>query len=114
MENFLRSKEYWELVEPGYVEPANVSLQTEAQLKKNDKIKLQDLKLKNYLFQSIDRTIFETILKKNTAKNYGMLWRKSMKEIQESSGLIFKLFVEILKFLRWSLVKGSQSTSLGS
>lgn len=73
MENFLRSKEYWELVEPGYVEPANVSLQTEAQLKKNDKIKLQDLKLKNYLFQSIDRTIFETILKKNTAKNYGML-----------------------------------------
>ena len=30
MENFLRSKEYWELVDPGYVEPANEASQSEA------------------------------------------------------------------------------------
>ena len=31
MENFLRSKEYWELVETDYVEPTSGSMQTEAQ-----------------------------------------------------------------------------------
>jgi len=50
MENFLRSKEYWELVEPGYVEPASESLKTNAQRKKNDEMKLKDLKVKIYLF----------------------------------------------------------------
>lgn len=50
MENFLRSKEYWELIEPGYVEPASGVVPTEAQRKKNDEMKLKDLKTKNYLF----------------------------------------------------------------
>jgi len=31
--------------------------------------KLLDLKVKNYLFQSIDRTIMESILVKDSAKN---------------------------------------------
>ncbi|CAL8167453.1 unnamed protein product [Prunus armeniaca] len=56
MENFLRSKEFWGLVEPGYIEPASDSVQTDAQGKKNDDLKLKDLKVKNYLFQAIDRT----------------------------------------------------------
>ena len=58
MENFLRSKEYWGLVENGYVEPENGAAQTEAQRKTLDELKLKDLKVKNYLFQDIDRTIF--------------------------------------------------------
>ena len=35
MENFFQSKEYWELVESSYVEPASKLLQTNAE-KKND------------------------------------------------------------------------------
>ncbi|KAH7550267.1 hypothetical protein JRO89_XS13G0163300 [Xanthoceras sorbifolium] len=46
MENFLRFKEFWGLVEPGYVEPTSGSLQTDAQRKKNDEMKLKDLKYK--------------------------------------------------------------------
>jgi len=34
-----------------------------------DELRLKDLKAKNYLFQAIDRSILETILKKDTAKD---------------------------------------------
>ena len=61
MENFLRTKEYWELIEPGYVEPASGATQIEAQQKKNNELKLKDLKVKNYLFQEIDQ-LFSTPL----------------------------------------------------
>jgi hypothetical protein len=69
MENFLRSKEFWGLVEIGYDEPASGLVQTDAQRKKMDELKLKDLKVKNYLFQALDRTVLDTILKKDTAKD---------------------------------------------
>ena len=62
MENFLQSKEFWGLVELGYIEPASESVQIDAQRKKNDEMKLKDLKVKNYLFQAIDRIVLDTIL----------------------------------------------------
>ncbi|KAH7846609.1 hypothetical protein Vadar_016020 [Vaccinium darrowii] len=68
MENFLRSKEYWSLVETGFVEPEKDAVLTEAQKTKHEELKLKDLKAKNYLFQAIDRTILETILTKDTSK----------------------------------------------
>ena len=54
---------------------------TEAQQKKLDEMKLKDLKVKNYLFQAIDRTILETILQKNTSKQ---IW-DSMKKKYEGN-----------------------------
>ena len=59
--NFFRSKEYWSLVETGYVEPESGAVLTEVQQKKLDEMKLKDLKVKNYFFQAIDLTILETI-----------------------------------------------------
>lgn len=53
-------------METGYVKPESEAVLTEAQQKKFDEMKLKDLKVKNYLFQAIDRTILETILQKNT------------------------------------------------
>lgn len=79
MENFLRSKEYWELIEPGYVEPASGVVPTEAQRKKNDEMKLKDLKTKNYLFQEIDRIVLDTILKKDTYKD---IWDAMKKKLE--------------------------------
>ena len=55
IENFLRSKEYWELIENGIPAPVDGVETTEAQRKSNDDQKLKDLKVKNYLFQAIDR-----------------------------------------------------------
>nr|DAD41107.1 TPA_asm: hypothetical protein HUJ06_015430 [Nelumbo nucifera] len=78
MENLLRSKEYWSLVETSYVELESGTVLTEAQQKKLDEMKLKDLKVKNYLFQAIDRTILETILQKNTSKQ---IW-DSMKKYE--------------------------------
>ena len=42
---------------------------TEAQLKSIADQKLKDLKVKNYLFQAIDRTIMEMVLNRDTAKH---------------------------------------------
>ncbi|KAI5316392.1 hypothetical protein L3X38_036099 [Prunus dulcis] len=69
MENFLRSKEYWGLVEAGIPAAAEGVDSTEVQKKTIEDHKLKDLKTKNYLFQAIDRSILETILKKDTAKD---------------------------------------------
>jgi len=68
MENLLRSKEYWHLIENGVtVAPANG---TPEQRKLADESKLRDLKAKNnYLFQSIDCSIMETILVRDTTKD---------------------------------------------
>jgi hypothetical protein len=77
MENFLHSKEYWDLIENGMsmevtqrTEPGSVSMvgakegqhklsedQAEAQRKLIEGQKLKDLKVKNYLFQAIDRCL---------------------------------------------------------
>ena len=63
-------------------------------------MKLKDLKVKNYLFQAIDQTVLDTILKKDTAKDIWDAMKKNLKEMQGSRGLIFKLSAEILKLMR--------------
>ncbi|MCH93882.1 retrovirus-related Pol polyprotein from transposon TNT 1-94, partial [Trifolium medium] len=80
MENLLRSKEYWSLIETGVVAmPANA---TEEQRKAANDSKLLDLKVKNYLFQSIDRSILETILVRDTAKD---IWDAMRRKYQGST-----------------------------
>ncbi|XP_034690523.1 uncharacterized protein LOC117918108 [Vitis riparia] len=69
MENFLHSKEYWSIVENGIPSIAGGSMPTQAQRNEVEEARLKDMKIKNYLFQSIDRTIMETILDKSTAKS---------------------------------------------
>lgn len=69
IENFLRSKEYWSLVETGYDELKVETAMSQEQQKRLDELRSKDLKVKNYLFQVIDRTILETILKKDTSKH---------------------------------------------
>ncbi|XP_073138295.1 uncharacterized protein [Henckelia pumila] len=80
MENFLRSKEYWSLVESGI--PAAAEDQ-----------KLKDLKVKNYLFQAIDRNIMETILNKDTAKD---IWN-SLKQKYQGSTRVKKAQLQALR-----------------
>ena len=69
MENFLRSKKYWHLIETGITTAAEGLDLSETQKKTYEDEKLKDLKAKNYLFQAIDRSILETILKKDAAKD---------------------------------------------
>ncbi|XP_027158102.1 uncharacterized protein LOC113759731 [Coffea eugenioides] len=82
MENFLRSKEYWHLVEKGVPEvPAEKAI-TEEQQCQIDEQKLKDLKVKNYFFQALDRSILETILKKDTSKD---IWDSVKQKYQGST-----------------------------
>lgn len=81
MENLLRSKEYWSLVESEIPTVAAGVQPTTQQLKVIEKAKLKDLKAKNYLFQAIDRSIMETILNRDTSKD---IW-DSMKQKYQAS-----------------------------
>ncbi|MCI59948.1 retrovirus-related Pol polyprotein from transposon TNT 1-94, partial [Trifolium medium] len=80
MENLLRSKEYWSLIENGVVTASAGA--TQEQQKAADEIRLKDLKAKNYLFQAIDRSILETILTRNTAKE---IWDPMRQKYQGST-----------------------------
>lgn len=66
MENFLRSKENWSLLEKG-IPIASEDL-TDAQKKIIDDQNLKDLKEKNYSFQALDRSILETITQQRAYK----------------------------------------------
>jgi hypothetical protein len=90
MENFMRSKEFWNLVKTGYVEPEAGAIVTEAQQKRLEELKLKNLEVKNYLFQRIDRTIMETILKKDTSKQ---IW-DSMKRKHEGNARMKRLILQ--------------------
>ncbi|CAJ2655081.1 unnamed protein product [Trifolium pratense] len=90
MENFLRSKEYWNLIEDGvFVPPPAANAE---QLKKGEESKLKDFKVKNYLFQAIDRTIMETILLKDSAKG---IW-DSMKQKYRGSNKVKRAHLQAL------------------
>lgn len=71
MKNLLRSKEYWSVVESGYSQPGADEVLTAAQKKTLEEAQLKDLKAKNYLFQSLDKSILKTITQKETSKQ---LW----------------------------------------
>nr|DAD29227.1 TPA_asm: hypothetical protein HUJ06_030695 [Nelumbo nucifera] len=76
MENFLRLKEYWGLIENGIPVATEGVVLTDAQRKNIEDQKLKDLKAKNYLFQALDRSILEMIFNKDKTKN---IW-DSMKQ----------------------------------
>ena len=71
MKNLLRSKEYWIAVESGYTEPESRDKMSAAEITSLEEMKLKDLKAKNYLFQSLDKSILKTITQKETSKQ---LW----------------------------------------
>ena len=79
MENFLRSKEYWTIVVSRVAEPTEGVVLTDAQRTKFEGLKLKDLKAKNYLFQTIDCSILETILCNDTTKH---IWDSMKKKYQ--------------------------------
>src|ERR1044072_3143621 len=82
MENLLRSKEYWQVVEDGVPTPDEGIALTAAQNRELQAIKLKDLRAKNHMFQAIDRSILETILCKETSKD---IWDSMKKKYQGSS-----------------------------
>jgi transposase InsO family protein len=79
---FLTSKEYWSLIEIGIPTNTTGAEHTEAQQRNVEEMRLKDLKVKNYLFQSIDRTIMETILNRDSAKG---IWDSMRQKYQGST-----------------------------
>ncbi|PNX61446.1 retrovirus-related Pol polyprotein from transposon TNT 1-94, partial [Trifolium pratense] len=63
------------------------------QLQAIEALKLKDLKVKNYLFQSIERSIMETILVRNTSKD---IW-DAMKRKYQGSTKVKRAHLQALK-----------------
>lgn len=59
MENLLRSKGLWSLVENGFEEPRAGTVLSEAQQEQLENARTKDHKVKHYLYQAIDRATFE-------------------------------------------------------
>ena len=94
MEIFLRSKEMWNLVDEGIPTPAiGSATKSETQRKSVEEAKLKDLKVKNFLFQAIDREILETILDKRTSK---AIW-DSMKQKYQGSTKVKRAQLQALR-----------------
>ncbi|XP_076921890.1 uncharacterized protein LOC143583475 [Bidens hawaiensis] len=68
MENLLRAKQLWCLIDPGIIEPEVGIAQFEAMKKKLEELRAKDLQVKHYLYQTIDRITFEQILDRRTSK----------------------------------------------
>ncbi|XP_039141196.1 uncharacterized protein LOC120278470 [Dioscorea cayenensis subsp. rotundata] len=93
MENFLQSKEYWNLVENGIPMVATGVVLTDTEKKHYEDQKLKDLKAKNYLFQALDRSILETILTKDTSKD---IW-DSMKQKYQGTTRVKRAHLQALR-----------------
>ncbi|KAF2283318.1 hypothetical protein GH714_002228 [Hevea brasiliensis] len=81
MENLLRAKGLWSLVENGFEEPQMETRLTDTQQAQLDDARTKDHQVKHYLFQAIDRTVFEQILDRRMAK---IVW-DSMKKFGGNS-----------------------------
>ncbi|KAL4563757.1 hypothetical protein LXL04_027802 [Taraxacum kok-saghyz] len=68
MENLLRAKQVWNLIDPGIREPAVGIAQSEAEKKKLEELRIKDLQVKRYLYHAIDRVTFEQIMDRITSK----------------------------------------------
>lgn len=68
MDNFLCAKEYWTLIKKGINTVPEGTQETEAKMKVIKEQRLKDMKIKNYLYQAIDREILETIHNDDTSK----------------------------------------------
>lgn len=93
MENLLRSKEYWSLVETGIPAMPEEGEQNQEQRKLIEEMYVKDLKAKNYLFQAIERSILETILCKDTSK---AIW-DSMKQKYQGSTKVKRAQLQALR-----------------
>ncbi|RDY04657.1 hypothetical protein CR513_11604, partial [Mucuna pruriens] len=71
MENFMKSKEYWSIIANDIPVVAEGNQLIEAQKKAINEATLKDMKTKNYLFQTIDRSILE--ITQHLQKEYEVL-----------------------------------------
>ncbi|KAL4555941.1 hypothetical protein LXL04_038575 [Taraxacum kok-saghyz] len=73
MENLLRAKGLYNMIEEGFDEPRARALATltDAQRNQLEEKRQKDHKVKHYLFRAIDRTVFEQILDR---RNSTIVW----------------------------------------
>nr|GEU43594.1 hypothetical protein [Tanacetum cinerariifolium] len=98
MENLLRAKQAWNVIDLGIREPAVGIAQSEAEKKKLEELRMKDLRVKHYLYQAIDRVTFEQILDRRTSKAVVLTISNQMRSNGESMTDV-KIVEKILRTL---------------
>ena len=98
MENLLRAKKLWNLIEPGIEEPAVGIAQSDAQKKKIEELRSKDLQVKHYLYQAIDRVTFEQILNRSSAKS---VWNCMKQRFQGNSRVKKSMLQKLRRDLKY-------------
>lgn len=86
MENLLRSKEYWSVIDPRFDNLMRIVTPTPAQQTSLDEAKLKDLKAKNYLFHSIDKTTQDDYSERDGKATVGVYEGQRSRECQSETG----------------------------
>ncbi|KAJ1381735.1 Zinc finger, CCHC-type [Sesbania bispinosa] len=107
MENFLRWKEYWNLIDLGIPQHADGVVIPDNEKKILEELKLKDFKVKNYLFQAIDRTVLETILKNGTLKE---IW-DSLKQKYQGTTRVKRAQLQALR-CEWEILQMKNGESI--
>ncbi|GAA0167813.1 hypothetical protein LIER_22661 [Lithospermum erythrorhizon] len=68
MENLLKVKGLWSMIEGGFVEPLDNALPNDHQMELLEESRVKDHQVKHYMFQAIEKTLFEQILDRRTSK----------------------------------------------
>ncbi|XP_076948643.1 uncharacterized protein LOC143620980 [Bidens hawaiensis] len=106
MENLLRAKQMWNLVDQGIIEPSVGVAKSEAQKKTLADLRAKDLQVKHYLYQAIDRVTFEQILDQRTSKS---IW-DAMKQMYEGNAHVKRSMLQKLhRDFEISEMKASES-----
>ncbi|GAA0155647.1 hypothetical protein LIER_13333 [Lithospermum erythrorhizon] len=93
MENLLRARGLWNVVERGHVEPLNTEVLNDNQRGLLEESRTRDCQVKHYLFQALDRSVFEQILDRSTSK---IIW-ESLKKKYGGNAKIKKSMLNALR-----------------
>eukprot|EP00257_Ricinus_communis_P022888 XP_015582741.1 uncharacterized protein LOC107262292 [Ricinus communis] len=109
MENFLRAKEYWNLIEVG-IEAVPEGIEGDGEkMRAMEEQLLKDKKIKNYLYQAIDREIMEIILNDDTLKP---IW-DSMKQKFKGSTRVKRAQLQALR-TEYETIKMKEGESINA
>lgn len=106
MENLLRAKGLWSLVEEGIPETAAGLETTAAQQKSLEDLKKKDHQVKYYLFQAIEREVFEQILDRKTSK---IIWESMKRKFGGNERVKRSLLQTLRRDFEVLVMKGDES-----
>ncbi|XP_071705208.1 uncharacterized protein [Rutidosis leptorrhynchoides] len=106
MENLIRSKGLWYIIEKGVEEPKEGVTMSDAEQKAYDSNRMKDHQVKHVLFQALDREVFEQILDRRNSK---VVWESMKAKFGGNSKVKKSLLNSLRREFEVLAMKGDES-----